>query len=420
MFTKMDKSVTQIVFMLLAMASIFIIIAGIQGTAYIVNSILLAAIITIAVYPIPKRLIDRGVNRGIALVAGLLVVLLVMGMLLMLTIVSVQNISTSQGSEDDASSEQVDEDEDSKQEAGEEIAENAVSSVIDDNAGALESVEAMLEPYIGENTVDNLLQYAQSILTQALSIILQGALQFGSVLLIFVFMLSAVVTTPMERQLEMSTSKSFAEKINKLISDVQHYLTITTIVNGLVGIGNALLFFAFGVPFAILWGILSWVTGYIPVIGFWIALIPAAIMTLLSQGFETMIIVSIGYILVNAIVQNIVQPKLMGDGLSISPLVVFISVLCWGWVLCGVGAILAIPLTLLVLTILESFEATRWIATLARLSPDNEEEEKEASEQLRESREEAQQPISSNSGGSQNGSSTTELDVQSDQGKQNI
>jgi hypothetical protein len=83
-------------------------------------------------------------------------------------------------------------------------------------------------------------------------------------------------------------------------------------------------------------------------------------------------------------VQNIIQPKMMGEGLKISPVVVFICVFFWGWVLGGLGAILSIPLTLLVLEIMDSFDSTRWLVVLVRAGPERKQgEQKAAAERVR-------------------------------------
>ena len=85
------------------------------------------------------------------------------------------------------------------------------------------------------------------------------------------------------------------------------------------------------------------------------------------------------YVLINGGVQNIVQPKMMGKGLRISPLVVFISVIFWATVLGGMGALIAVPMTMIVMKILELSESTRWITALMRIGSesDSDEEKKE-------------------------------------------
>jgi AI-2 transport protein TqsA len=82
-------------------------------------------------------------------------------------------------------------------------------------------------------------------------------------------------------------------------------------------------------------------------------------------------------VLINGGVQNFIQPKMMGQGLRINPLVVFVGLFVWGFLLGGIGAILATPLTVLVLTLMENFDATRFVAVLLRYTGKGEEEEQE-------------------------------------------
>ena len=158
---------------------------------------------------------------------------------------------------------------------------------------------------------------------------------------------------------------------------MQQYISITTLINFLVGLGNAIILLILGVPFAILWGILAWIMGYIPVVGFWIALIPPTLLAWVTLGFPYAVIVFLAFVIINGSVENFDKPRVMGEGLNISPLLVFLSIFVWGWILGGAGAIAAIPITLLILSVLDSFEATKWIVVLLRPPSTSEEHERE-------------------------------------------
>jgi hypothetical protein len=120
--------------------------------------------------------------------------------------------------------------------------------------------------------------------------------------------------------------------------------------------------------------------GYIPSIGFMIALIPPVLMAYAQYGIETALIVLVGYILINGGVQNFIQPKIMGNRLRISPVVVFVGIFVWGYLLGGIGAILAVPLTMLVLIALENLPGTRNLAILMRYTGEEKKEEREQAE----------------------------------------
>ncbi len=161
-------------------------------------------------------------------------------------------------------------------------------------------------------------------------------------------------------------------------------MTVLTGVNFMVGLGNAVFLWILGVDYALLWGLLAWFMGYIPSIGFIIALIPPVLMAYAQYGLQTALVVLVGYILINGGVQNLIQPKIMGKSLKISPVVVFVGLFVWGYLLGGIGAILAVPMTLLVLIIMENFDGTRTLAILMRYTGEEKKEErKEAAKHVR-------------------------------------
>jgi predicted PurR-regulated permease PerM len=166
-------------------------------------------------------------------------------------------------------------------------------------------------------------------------------------------------------------------RIGMLTGDIRHYMSILTVINLLVGLGDTLFLMVLGVDYALLWGLLAWFMGYIPSIGFIIALIPPVLMAYAQYGLQTALIVLVGYILINGGVQNFIQPKMMGQGLKINPLVVFVGLFVWGFLLGGMGAILATPLTVLLLTLMESFDATRVPAILMRYTGEHKKEERQ-------------------------------------------
>jgi AI-2 transport protein TqsA len=157
--------------------------------------------------------------------------------------------------------------------------------------------------------------------------------------------------------------------------EVRQYVNILTVINFLVALGDTVLLVILGIPFALLWGILAFFMGYIPSIGWWISLIPPFLIAWSQYGIGTALIVLVAYVVINGGVQNIVQPKMMGKGLRISPLVVFISVIFWASVLGGLGALVAVPMTMLVMKILGSAENTRWILALMRVGSGSDEDE---------------------------------------------
>jgi predicted PurR-regulated permease PerM len=126
---------------------------------------------------------------------------------------------------------------------------------------------------------------------------------------------------------------------------------------------------AVGLDFPLLWGLLAFVLNYIPTFGSFIAAIPPIALALVQYGIGKAVIVLIGYLLVNVVMGNIVEPRVMGHSMGLSPLVVFVSLLAWGWVLGGVGMFMAVPLTMALKIILDSDPSSHWIAVLMGPEP---------------------------------------------------
>jgi AI-2 transport protein TqsA len=147
------------------------------------------------------------------------------------------------------------------------------------------------------------------------------------------------------------------------------YLIIRTKVNLVVGIATTIVLALVGVEYAIFWGFLAFLMGFIPYIGFWLALIPPVLIAWFNLGPVPALVVLAGVSVVNLLAEYVMFPHLAGRGLALSPAVVFISLIFWGWILGGVGILLAVPLTLTVQMACEMFDETRWIGVLLGPSP---------------------------------------------------
>jgi AI-2 transport protein TqsA len=338
----------RLVVYLVGAAAIFLILFGIRGSASIINPILLAAVITITVMPIPSRLTKRGMPGWLALVLSILMVVLLLGLVIATVFFSITKLSTELPTYLASASEQASED---------------VSAPPDSETGTQIELVTTSTGAI-----------AQSILTSVLDLLVQ----FGLALAIFFFMISAAMALPTPSRLGLDPGASPFGRVSTLTEDVRKYMTVLTGVNLLVGLGDTVFLWFLGVDYALLWGLLAWFMGYIPSIGFIIALIPPVLMAYAQYGLQTALIVLLGYVVINGGVQNFYQPKVMGNRLKISPVVVFVGLFIWGYLLGGIGAILAVPMTLLVLIIMENFEGTRPIAVLMRYTGEDKKEERKA------------------------------------------
>jgi len=336
--------------LLIGLACVFIIIAGIQNLSFILNPILLSVVITITVLPLPEQFSKRGVPGWLSLVLTFVVVLAVIGLVLFLIFIGLAQVSERLPAIQAMLAESL---------AAEQAAEATPDSVVSFISISLNDLNNAITSLIASERLANLA-------TALLRTLFVGVSQAFLVLLIFAFMLSSALALPNSARLGLRTDHPMLHQAANLTVDVRRYVTLTTLINLVTAIGNTILLLVLGVDLALLWGLLSWFMGYIPAIGFWVAMIPPLILAYVEHGFTSAAIVFVGYTLINGTVENLVKPRMMGQQLKVSPVVVVISLFVWGWLLGAVGAILSTPLTLLILSILEAFDSTRWIAILLR------------------------------------------------------
>jgi AI-2 transport protein TqsA len=148
------------------------------------------------------------------------------------------------------------------------------------------------------------------------------------------------------------------------------YLLVSTVFGAIVAVGDWIALAIIGVPAAALWGLLAFITNYVPNIGFVLGVVPPAILGLLAGGWGELIAIVVVYSLLNFVVQTLIQPRFVGDSVGLSMTVTFVALLFWGWVLGALGALLAIPLTLLVKALLVDVDPRgHWLDVLLREEP---------------------------------------------------
>jgi predicted PurR-regulated permease PerM len=159
-------------------------------------------------------------------------------------------------------------------------------------------------------------------------------------------------------------SKLTSDKLHDITEKINHYMVIKTYISLGTGILVTTWLTILKVDYAILWGILAFMFNFVPNVGSIIAAIPAVLLAVVQWGPGTALLAAGGYILINVGIGNFVEPRLMGSKLGLSPLVVFLSLVFWFWVLGPVGMLLSVPLTMTMKIALSSSEETAWISTL--------------------------------------------------------
>ena len=196
----------------------------------------------------------------------------------------------------------------------------------------------------------------------------QRALAFLSntflVFLILVFALGEATVFPAKLRAIVGDRAASDERLEKIIREVQGYLGIKTIVSLGTGILLGIWTWALGLESPVLLGLIAFILNYVPTVGSVLASAPALILAIIQYDLQHALIVAIGYIAVNLVFGNWLEPTLMGRRLGLSTLVVILSLVFWGWLWGPVGALLSVPLTMVVKIMLENTKDLRWMATL--------------------------------------------------------
>jgi predicted PurR-regulated permease PerM len=182
------------------------------------------------------------------------------------------------------------------------------------------------------------------------------------ILLTVVFILLEAADFPKKLRTVLKNPERSLSTIEKFSQSAKRYLVIKTLISVAVGLVSWLWLLILGVDYPVLWGTLSFLLNYVPNIGAIIAALPVALLALVQLGVGSALLTVLGFVVIHVVVGNIIEPKLMGKGLSLSTLVVFLSMVFWGWVLGPIGMILSVPITSLVKIALESYEETRGLA----------------------------------------------------------
>ena len=189
----------------------------------------------------------------------------------------------------------------------------------------------------------------------------------GDSLLIFfivMFLLVEASTIPTKIRAILSDPDTTLERLSEFLSAVKQYLVIKSLTSLITGVVVTAWLFFLGVDFAVLWGSIAFFMNFVPFVGSIIAAVPVVFLAFLDAGVQDALLVAAGFLAINLVVGNLIEPRFMGRGLGLSTLVVFLSLLFWGWVFGPVGMFLSVPLTMLVKIALESDPRSRWIAIL--------------------------------------------------------
>ena len=331
---------------LLVLASLIIILAGVKAASAIVVPFLLSVFIAMACSPIITWANQYKLPRALAVVLVILIIVVFGLVLAGLVGQSMNEFSQNMPQY--------------RAQLVEEFAwfiEQLAKVNISINKEALLSY---LDPGAAMNMATNLLSSLGGVLTN-----------FLLILLIVVFMLFEAESVPKKIHIALSDPDMKMQQIDKFLLSVKNYLAIKTLVSLGTGLIIGLWLYVLGVDHFLLWSVLAFLLNYIPNIGSIIAAIPAVLLAFVQLGPATAGFTALGFVVSNTVMGNVVEPRYMGRGLGLSTLVVFLSLIFWGWLLGTVGMLLSVPLTMIVKIALESNQDTRWIALLLASEQDD-------------------------------------------------
>lgn len=233
----------------------------------------------------------------------------------------------------------------------------------------LQNLEPWLQRFGIEISVNELVKYidpnaAMTFVTSLLTQLTNAMSSIFLLLLTVVFMLFEVPQLPAKLKQMMVRPVEGMAAIQRAIDSVSHYLVLKTAISVVTGLVAWAMLAALDVRFAFIWGLLAFALNYIPNIGSVLAAIPPILQVLVFGGLYDALVVLAGYLAINMVFGNILEPRIMGRGLGLSTLVVFLSLIFWGWLLGPVGMLLSVPLTIVVKIGLENTEGGQSIAVL--------------------------------------------------------
>lgn len=222
-----------------------------------------------------------------------------------------------------------------------------------DSAGA-SAIGRSADPFAPLNFVSSLLRGLSSLFGSSVMLIL-----------LMVFLFVDVILFPGRLAWHAANSSQYARSIREFTGDLRQYMVVMATLGVIVAACNTVLFWLAGIDLPLLWGVLSGILNFIPFIGFWFGLIAPAVLALLGSGLWTMLLMTAVYILINSVISNVIQPKLVVARLNLTPFFNLVSITFWPLVLGPVGAIIGVPLTMGVYSLLLNVDpSTRWLANL--------------------------------------------------------
>jgi predicted PurR-regulated permease PerM len=323
-----SRALPRALVVLLGLAAFAIVLAGLRSVSGIAGPTLLAVVLVITLYPVRTLLVRRGMPAWAASLLLLLGVYLVLLALTLTLIVSVGRMATLVPQYNDQLTH----------------AWNHFGNWLRRRGVGREQEQALLQAF----DLGKVVNLATGVLSSVLRV-LSDLLFLGLLLLFLSFDASRSVAAVQS----LAPSKpGLVTGLNTFAQAVRNYVAVSAFFGAIVAALDALALVILGIPGAFIWGVLAFVTNFIPNIGFVLGLVPPTVIGVLEGGPWLGLTVIIVYSVLNVIVQSVIQPRFIGGAVGLTPTLTFLSLVFWSWALGALGALLAVPLTLLVKAVL--------------------------------------------------------------------
>lgn len=333
---------------LLAAAAGVVVVAGLRAAATLIAPIVLALVLVVAVSPIQYRLRRRGCPGWLAttlLLVAMYGLIAVSGLILVASIGRLAGLVPRYT------------------DAAEDLAAAGI-----DWLGGLGVTPDEAQALLQKLDPGSLVGLAGSLIGS-----LAGVLSNLVFLFALLFFMAAEASGYPRRMRAIARARpAFARALWEFARGTRRYLLVATVFGLIVAALDGVALWLMGVPLPLLWALLAFITNYIPNVGFVIGLLPPALLALLEGGPGLLLLVIVVYSVINFVLQSLIQPKVIGASVDLSSTVTFLALVFWAWVLGGLGALLAVPLTLLAKALLiDAAEQTRWVGNLVAAKSDD-------------------------------------------------
>lgn len=329
------------VIVLLGLACAVVAVAGLRLIADILAPVLLALMLTVTASPLGTWMRRHGApawSAALALVATVYLVLFGLGSALVLSVARLVDLMPQY--QDQFAHLRAD-------------AAQALAGLGVDTQ-QVQDVAGLIQP-------GRVADVVESVLGSLLGVLSNGIF----LLAVLLFLCLDAIHFPARLSMAARQRPEVVGALRSFAQGTRRYLVVSTVFGLIVAVIDTVMLWALDVPLPVLWGLLSFITNYIPNIGFIIGLVPPALLGLLEGGPRLMGLVIVLYCLVNFVIQSVIQPKIVGEAVGLSASMSFLSLVFWSWVLGPLGALLAIPLSLLAKGLLVDIDpTTRWIDPL--------------------------------------------------------